>query len=132
MALCNLLYLYNNPNVYCSLSYSLYSCVQVRFINSDGTDNLNPCPPFRIKFPTTLEGKLFTQPGNETATKSLEDSSGKDGDHSDKVELLVEAYIPPDPGPYPQDQPKQNSVRFTPTQVHEYIILACWLSDLFS
>ncbi|KAL8542173.1 hypothetical protein ACS0TY_003147 [Phlomoides rotata] len=90
---------------------------KVCFINSDGTDNLNPCPPFRIKFPTTLEGKLFTLPGNETAKKSLEASSGKDGDHSDKVELLVEAYIPPDPGPYPQDQPKQNSVRFTPTQV---------------
>ena len=31
--------------------------------------------------------------------------------------LIVEAYNPPDPGPYPQDQPKQNSVRFTPTQV---------------
>ncbi|XWS58844.1 hypothetical protein CRYUN_Cryun08bG0068700 [Craigia yunnanensis] len=31
--------------------------------------------------------------------------------------LIVEAYIPPDPDPYPQDQPKQNSVRFTPTQI---------------
>jgi hypothetical protein len=36
---------------------------------------------------------------------------------SKKEKLIVEAYTPPDPGPYPQDQPKQNSVRFTPTQV---------------
>ncbi|KAK1421770.1 hypothetical protein QVD17_24385 [Tagetes erecta] len=35
----------------------------------------------------------------------------------EKEELIVEAYTPPDPGPYPQDQPKQNFVRFTPTQV---------------
>ncbi|KAL4580798.1 hypothetical protein LXL04_017004 [Taraxacum kok-saghyz] len=35
----------------------------------------------------------------------------------EKEKLIVEAYLPPDPGPYPQDQPKQNSVRFTPTQV---------------
>ena len=31
--------------------------------------------------------------------------------------LIVEAYTPSGPGPYTQDQPKQNSVRFTPTQV---------------
>lgn len=30
--------------------------------------------------------------------------------------LLVESYTPPDPGPYPQDAPPQNSVRFTPVQ----------------
>lgn len=36
---------------------------------------------------------------------------------SEKEELVVEAYVPPDPGPYPQDQPKKNSVRFTQTQV---------------
>jgi intron-binding protein aquarius len=29
----------------------------------------------------------------------------------------VKSYVPPDPGPYPQDQPKQNTVRFTPVQV---------------
>lgn len=37
---------------------------------------------------------------------------------NDKQEkVVVEAYVPPDPGPYPQDQPKKNSVRFTPVQV---------------
>ncbi|GFP96301.1 intron-binding protein aquarius [Phtheirospermum japonicum] len=89
---------------------------QLRFVNSDGTDNLHPCPPFRIRFPTNPEGKVLALPGSETSTKS-KDASAMEDDYSDKVELLVEAYVPPDPGPYPQDQPKQNSVRFTPTQV---------------
>lgn len=35
----------------------------------------------------------------------------------EKEKLIVEPYVPADPGPYPQDQPKQNSVRFTSTQV---------------
>lgn len=34
-----------------------------------------------------------------------------------KEKIIVEAYVPPDPGPYPQDQPKKNTVRFTPIQV---------------
>ncbi|KAK4424856.1 RNA helicase aquarius [Sesamum alatum] len=94
---------------------------QVRFINSDGTENLQPCPPFRIKFPKNLEGKVHALPANVTSTKSSEDASCMEDGHSDKLELVVEAYVPPDPGPYPQDQPKQNSVRFTPTQVEAII-----------
>ncbi|KHN36587.1 hypothetical protein glysoja_001318 [Glycine soja] len=35
--------------------------------------------------------------------------------------LIIETYTPPDPGPYPQDQPKQNSVRFTPTQCEMFL-----------
>ena len=31
--------------------------------------------------------------------------------------LTAESYTPPDPGPYPQDKPPENSVRFTPVQV---------------
>lgn len=44
------------------------------------------------------------------------DVSATDAD-GEKEQLIVEAYTPPDPGPYPQDQPRQNSVRFTPIQV---------------
>ncbi|KAH6766515.1 P-loop containing nucleoside triphosphate hydrolases superfamily protein [Perilla frutescens var. hirtella] len=90
---------------------------QVRFVKSDGTDNCDPCPPFRIKFPTNPEGRVHFLPGNESSTRSSNTSSAVEDDRSDKLELLVESYIAPDPGPYPQDQPKQNSVRFTPTQV---------------
>ena len=31
--------------------------------------------------------------------------------------IVAEAYLPPDPGPYPEDKPKTNTVRFTPVQV---------------
>jgi intron-binding protein aquarius len=34
-----------------------------------------------------------------------------------KAPLIVEAYVPPNPGPYPQDIPKKNSVPFTHVQV---------------
>ncbi|XP_057789998.1 uncharacterized protein LOC131006864 [Salvia miltiorrhiza] len=90
---------------------------QVRFVYSDGTNNLDPCPPFCIKFPTNREGRVHFLPGNDTSTRSSNKSNAMEDDPSDKLELLVESYVPPDPGPYPQDQPKQNSVRFTPTQV---------------
>ncbi len=33
-----------------------------------------------------------------------------------KGKLVVESYTPVDPGPYPQDLPPQNRVRFTPVQ----------------
>lgn len=31
--------------------------------------------------------------------------------------LVAESYAPADPGPYPQDKPPENQVRFTPVQV---------------
>ena len=31
--------------------------------------------------------------------------------------LVAESYLPPNPGPYPQDKPPENQVRFTPVQV---------------
>ena len=34
-----------------------------------------------------------------------------------RKKLLAESYAPTDPGPYPQDKPPENTVRFTPVQV---------------
>ncbi|XP_057976627.1 uncharacterized protein LOC131163848 [Malania oleifera] len=94
-----------------------FSDYQVCFINPDGTENMHPSPPFRIRLPRTLKGNTHALPGNNKSTiASMNDVSMVDAG-SDKERLVVEAYIPPDPGPYPQDQPKQNSVRFTPTQI---------------
>lgn len=31
--------------------------------------------------------------------------------------LVAESYLPRNPGPYPQDKPPENQVRFTPVQV---------------
>ena len=68
-------------------------------------------PPFRIRLPKTQKGSSHALTGNKI--------SGVDSADGVNMEdtLIVEAYTPPDPGPYLQDQPKQNSVRFTPTQV---------------
>ncbi len=40
--------------------------------------------------------------------------------------LVAESYAPADPGPYPQDKPPENQVRFTPVQVPA---LFCLLSE---
>lgn len=64
-----------------------------------------------------MKGNTHALPGNKkSSTASVNDVNMLDAG-SEQENLIVEAYIPPDPGPYPQDQPKQNSVRFTPTQV---------------
>lgn len=94
-----------------------FSDYQITFTNSDGTVNLNPRPPFRIKIPRNLKGNSHALPGNEKSARDSDDITIKDVADLEKEKLIVEAYMPPDPGPYPQDQPKQNSVRFTPTQV---------------
>ncbi|XP_062173985.1 uncharacterized protein LOC133879426 [Alnus glutinosa] len=90
---------------------------QVCFINSDGSENLHPRSPFRIRLPRMLKGGSNALPGNKTfALDSANDVNMVDAG-CEKEKLIVEAYTPPDPGPYPQDQPKQNSVRFTATQI---------------
>lgn len=78
---------------------------------------MQPSPPFKIKLPRNLKGKAHALPGSEKFTIASADAVGMPEVHSERDKLIVEAYIPPDPGPYPQDQPKRNSVRFTPTQV---------------
>eukprot|EP00803_Ostreobium_quekettii_P001943 evm.model.scf_2381.2 EVM.evm.TU.scf_2381.2 scf_2381:10191-21993(-) len=69
----------------------------VEFKDSDGEASKDPEPPFRITFPDAKPSDA--------------------GDPAEQATLLVEPYTPPDPGPYPQDKPAINSVRFTPLQV---------------
>lgn len=75
-------------------------------------------PPYRITFPEVES--------EEEAAEKANGSSGKANDADtemavttigNKGELVVESYLPPDPGPYPQNQPPTNKVRFTPVQV---------------
>lgn len=95
---------------------SLIICAyQVSFINAEGAEALDPSPPFRITLPKTLKGNGAIS-GNKISEVNPADNVNM-VDASPKEKLIVEAYTPPDPGPYPQDQPKQNSVKFTPTQV---------------
>lgn len=96
---------------------------------------MDPKPPFVISLPRNLKGDAHALPGNEKSIPASEDSVNTDNVHVEKEKLFVRAYIPPDPGPYPQDQPKQNSVRFTATQVSfcyylRRIVLLCILIHL--
>ncbi|CAN1813775.1 RNA helicase aquarius [Linum perenne] len=90
---------------------------QVCFVNQEGAESVDPSPPFRIRLPRTLKGNPHALPGNKKATIESKDDVNMADATNEKERLIVETYIPPNPGPYPQDQPKQNSVRFTATQV---------------
>lgn len=77
-----------------------------------------------------LKGNNGVLPGSAMPTAgATNDTNMVDANHQ-KETLIIETYTPPDPGPYPQDQPKQNSVRFTPTQVHSALKLDHLLSLL--
>ncbi|CAN6486638.1 unnamed protein product [Victoria cruziana] len=90
---------------------------QVCFVRPDGTEDLHPAPPFRIRIPKALKGD-----GHEVSDVNMPNSTNAaDAGNSAnmaarKEKIIVESYVPPDPGPYPQDQPKKNTVRFTPIQ----------------
>ncbi|CAN6697109.1 unnamed protein product [Malus baccata var. baccata] len=91
---------------------------QVCFTSPDGTENLNPRPPFRIKLPKTIRSSTNALPGNKKSSiVSIMSDGPMENSDSAKEKIVVEAYTPPDPGPYPQDQPRKNTVKFTPTQV---------------
>lgn len=92
-------------------------------MHPEGTENLDPRPPFRIRLPRTLKGNSRALPGNKNLASESMQVVNVDAS-TEKDRLIVEAYTPPDPGPYPQDQPRQNSVRFTPTQVLGYSFMA--------
>ncbi|XP_071832631.1 RNA helicase aquarius-like [Apostichopus japonicus] len=62
-------------------------------------------PPFRITFP---------EPSN---TKKRKHDSKEEPTTAPKMELVVEPHVIPNRGPYPYNQPKRNSILFTPTQI---------------
>ncbi|GJN31653.1 hypothetical protein PR202_gb20074 [Eleusine coracana subsp. coracana] len=90
---------------------------QVTFVNSDGTENLYPSPPFKIKLSKKMREISHALPGNVNSNSTAKNTDNMADGGSEKEKLIVETYVPADPGPYPQDKPKQNSVRFTPTQI---------------
>lgn len=88
----------------------------VIFKSANKTEVESPLPPYRVTFP-----KSFMTPPKASSSKKrvLASETWVDNPHDSAVKdkILVEAYVPPDPGPYPQDKPKQNTVRFTPVQI---------------
>ncbi|PKA60044.1 Regulator of nonsense transcripts 1 like [Apostasia shenzhenica] len=89
----------------------------VCFVKEDLTEDLDPHPPFRIELPNATKRNKHTLPGDQKSNDIAPSGDKHMPIQGSQEEIIVKTYIPPDPGPYPQDQPKQNSVRFTPTQV---------------
>eukprot|EP00066_Takifugu_rubripes_P001547 XP_003962796.1 PREDICTED: intron-binding protein aquarius [Takifugu rubripes] len=63
--------------------------------------------PFRITFPISNK----TDKGKKR--KADDGDSAKDEEKT----LIVEPYVTPNRGPYPYNQPKRNTIQFTPTQI---------------
>jgi intron-binding protein aquarius len=64
------------------------------------TEN-SPPPPYRLRFKAS-----------ESSSKGKDGAKGAKG----KETVVITPYTPPNPGPYPQDQPRKNGVKFTPVQ----------------
>jgi len=103
---------------------------QVKF--AEGADGSKPVPPFKVTFPesgpTPLAAAMTAHSRSDGSSVAADMGSGSkaegrgqeangSGAGGEKPVLTVESYTPPDPGPYPQDQPRRNNVRFTPVQV---------------
>uniref|UniRef100_A0A8C5HLF1 RNA helicase aquarius n=1 Tax=Gouania willdenowi TaxID=441366 RepID=A0A8C5HLF1_GOUWI len=85
----------------------LRSCFPGYMIKVPVEDPELQVPPFRIKFPIkdqTNKGKK--RKANEESEEDKED-----------LTLIVEPYVTPNRGPYPYNQPKRNTIQFTPTQI---------------
>uniref|UniRef100_A0A8C5CE19 Aquarius intron-binding spliceosomal factor n=1 Tax=Gadus morhua TaxID=8049 RepID=A0A8C5CE19_GADMO len=64
-------------------------------------------PPFRIKFPV---------PNKEDKGKKRRADGEEEESPADKT-LVVVPHVPLNRGPYPYNQPKRNTIQFTPTQI---------------
>jgi intron-binding protein aquarius len=97
---------------------------EVQFTSVSVSGGQTPMPPFRVTFsppaPAIPAAAAAAAGGAKSSKKRGGDGDGGGEDDSAAAArgpLLVESYVPPDPGPYPEDQPVLNSVRFTPVQV---------------
>jgi intron-binding protein aquarius len=84
---------------------------KVEFVGEHAAD---PKPPFKVTFPApapAAEPVKKRKKGGEA--EQVETATAEQVDNV----IRVESFIPPDPGPFPQDQPRTNTVRFTSTQV---------------
>ena len=101
---------------------------RVEVVNNSGQPA--PVRPFRVIFPDPpADADTDAAARSGAKRKAANGADAADGvanggeaaaNRAAAAELplvRVESYKPPDPGPYPQDEPPQNTVRFTPVQV---------------
>lgn len=68
-------------------------------------------PPFRIKFP--VQNKADKGRKRKANEEEEQEEKKKEEDRT----LVVEPHVPLNRGPYPYNQPKRNTIQFTPTQI---------------
>ncbi|KAF9207400.1 hypothetical protein BGZ49_000487, partial [Haplosporangium sp. Z 27] len=72
--------------------------------------------PFVITFPQAPEAEASSTKKKKGGEKSKKEKTNQEQEQAPD-ELLVSTYKTPNMGPYPEDIPNRNQVRFTPTQV---------------
>ena len=82
----------------------------VEIVNNSGLPKATR--PFRVTFPAPQKSE---QKGKKR--KAGEAAGSEEQPATSRPKLMAESYAPQDPGPYPQDKPPENPVRFTPVQV---------------
>lgn len=91
------------------------------FVTPEGDEDSAPKPPFHVILPPVSKEGNEAKAGVKKRKGVGVDADGAADVTADRGKIVAKAYVPPDPGPYPQDQPKQNTVRFTPVQVDAVI-----------
>ncbi|KAF9919175.1 hypothetical protein FBU30_011136 [Linnemannia zychae] len=81
----------------------------------DGDDSALTAP-FVVKFPETHETTLNGSKKKKGSEKTKREKADQNQNQA-QDELIVSTYKTPNMGPYPEDVPNTNKVRFTPTQV---------------
>jgi len=70
------------------------------------------CPVADLKRPFLVTFPVKDHKDDEDSKEDAKTPSA-----SEPKAITVTAYVPPNPGPYPEDKPRMNDVRFTPVQV---------------
>ncbi|KAG0363594.1 hypothetical protein BGZ54_008106 [Gamsiella multidivaricata] len=73
--------------------------------------------PFVVKFPEAVEAATSGSKKKKGGEKGKKEKANKGQEEQAQDELIVSTYRTPNMGPYPEDIPNRNQVRFTPTQV---------------
>lgn len=95
-------------DTFLSLQHLIDSFPQYR-VSCTQEDPEKQVPPFRITFPESLKPKL-PEPYDLSQMSDIVDNI-----------ITVEAHTIPNRGPYPYDQPKFNTILFTPTQTEAIV-----------
>lgn len=82
-----------------------------------------PCTRLFSQVPVVQSAKKRKKSGGGGAAEDAEVAAAA---APQSQTLTAQSYTPPDPGPYPQDKPPENSVRFTPVQVCFSTSIVCF------